>query len=588
MRGLAVGGVLLFHLNLNFAKTGYLGVDVFFVISGFLMAMLYGNITNIKESAKFYLKRAIRILPAYWFTIAFTSIIVFLFCLPHEIVTVKGHAIWAFLLLPNIGFWKEAEYWGGSYFRPFLHLWSLGVEIQFYLIYPLISKFLNSNKKRIFMVIFSLSLYIVLNQVSAKTAFYFMPARLWQFMLGILAFSLCSAIKTKHINQISNILFFLLLVSLLLPMNLETKNVYLITIPVSILAMATIMFLFLDNNTKSSKTKYFLSLLGKYSFSIYLVHYPVIIFFNYYPFGYKSLNESTFPKFLIFIFLGYVLFKSYYYFFETKFKHKLRWKNIIIFGLLSLSSFSIFSSFTNVFINRFSLEEKQISEAWLDQSSYRCGKIFKIFNPMEKFCPIGNADHKNKVLLIGNSHADSIKVALATKLNARNISLLFNVQNHAISHDQIEEILQEVKKSNIESVVFHARSGTTDLTALGEIVEELHSMKIKTSYIMPVPEYSFSIPSEVYKSLRENRIFPYSDIDDYSDFNSEEIERVFLLRDKFNLIVYETARLLCAPECAIRNDSGLFYFDPNHLTLIGSQQLDLFFDKIASNFYLKN
>ena len=195
---------------------------------------------------------------------------------------------------------------------------------------------------------------------------------------------------------------------------------------------------------------------------------------------------------------------------------------------------------------------------------------------MEKFCPIGNADHKNKVLLIGNSHADSIKVALATKLNARKISLLFNVQNHAISHDQIDEILQEVKKSNIESVVFHARSGTTDLTALEEIVEELHSMKIKTSYIMPVPEYSFSIPSEVYKSLREKRIFPYSDIDDYSDFNSEETKRVFLLRDKFNLIVYETARLLCTPECAIRNDSGLFYFDPNHLTLIGSQQLDIF------------
>jgi peptidoglycan/LPS O-acetylase OafA/YrhL len=140
LRGIAVISVILFHLNLNYAKTGFLGVDTFFVISGFLMAMIY--------------KRAVRLLPAYWFTIISTTIITILICLPHEVATVNKHGIWAILFLPNVGFWADAEYWGGSQFRPFLHLWSLGVEFQFYLIYPVLSRYVDTNIKRILLIIF--------------------------------------------------------------------------------------------------------------------------------------------------------------------------------------------------------------------------------------------------------------------------------------------------------------------------------------------------------------------------------------------------------------------------------------------------
>ena len=78
LRGVAVIAVVLFHLNFTYAKTGYLGVDTFFVISGFLMAMIYGDIQNAAVAKQFYFKRAVRLLPAYWFTIVTTFILTIL------------------------------------------------------------------------------------------------------------------------------------------------------------------------------------------------------------------------------------------------------------------------------------------------------------------------------------------------------------------------------------------------------------------------------------------------------------------------------------------------------------------------------
>jgi peptidoglycan/LPS O-acetylase OafA/YrhL len=317
LRGIAVISVVLFHLNFIFAKTGYLGVDTFFVISGFLMAMLYGNTINLNSTKVFFYKRAVRLLPAYWFTIIAASTLALLFCLPHEVTTQYEHSFWSYFLLPNIGFWSDAEYWGGSQFRPLLHLWSLGVEFQFYLIYPVICKIFNTQFKRFILMSISLLAYVFVNEISAKTAFYMTPTSLWQFILGIIAFEFSKKINIKQSSRIFQILIFLLFVLLILPVNITPQSVILITIPTTFIAAGAVL---VSNNLnaklKNSFIERFLVWIGKYSFSIYLVHFPIIIFLQYEPFGGTITGLNSFFDLILFLTVLVIASKITYLFFE--------------------------------------------------------------------------------------------------------------------------------------------------------------------------------------------------------------------------------------------------------------------------------
>lgn len=134
LRGIAVVFVILFHLNVPLFSHGFLGVDLFFVISGFLMALLYER----GQTFKFYQRRANRLLPAYFATTVATVAISAFITLPSEQIQVMEQGVFAAFFMSNIGFWAQNSYFSTSEFTPLLHLWSLGVEIQFYLIVPLL------------------------------------------------------------------------------------------------------------------------------------------------------------------------------------------------------------------------------------------------------------------------------------------------------------------------------------------------------------------------------------------------------------------------------------------------------------------
>jgi peptidoglycan/LPS O-acetylase OafA/YrhL len=585
LRGIAVISVILFHLNLNYAKTGFLGVDTFFVISGFLMAMIYGRISDLKTASTFFYKRAVRLLPAYWFTIISTTIITILICLPHEVATVNKHGIWAILFLPNVGFWADAEYWGGSQFRPFLHLWSLGVEFQFYLIYPVLSRYVDTNIKRILLLFVSLSLYIGVDHISAKTAFYMMPTRLWQFMLGILAFELTKKINFKYSNKIFSILLLILLLVLLLPITVSPNSVYLLTIPTTFLAASTMIFSTSQRINLSNKPiENFLAWIGKYSFSIYLMHFPIILFLRYKPFGGTTTGLTSIMQYVIFLLLLLILSKFTFSVFEKHKIFKLSCKKLLSFGILTLILVVALGRLAEVVSeNQFSKKTLQISNAWLDQSEYRCGKLFRFLHPIAKYCPIGDKDHKERYLLIGNSHADSIKNTLGEQLNSRDISLFLNVQNSAMSSDQVDNILNAAKSMNFSKIIFHARSGTTNLDSLERILPKLNELSVKTYYLLPVPEYGFSIPEEMYRNISSGKELSSISVSDYLMMNNSEIKRVNELSKKFGIRILDTPSIFCTPVCKVSDSEGLYYFDGGHLTLHGSRQLTPVFAQLLEN-----
>ncbi|MEO9632721.1 MAG: acyltransferase [Sulfitobacter sp.] len=289
MRGVAVVLVVLFHLNAPYFDHGFLGVDAFFVISGFLMAILYQK-GKVRD---FYKCRASRLLPAYFATIILTLVISAYVTLPSEHSQVVEQGVFASVFLPNIGFWLQNSYFSKAEFNPLLHLWSLGVEIQFYLIVPLLA-WLHRRSYRLsaLLLLGSMAGAFLLVNVSPKTAFFMMPFRAWQFLLvaGV-AWYLSSARGLPYsIPWLGMTALILLLgITIAYPVDGQLPDpifghpglaALLIT-----LATACVLAFGLPDSFERSIPGLILRKLGDWSYSIYLAHFPVIVLALYVPFS---------------------------------------------------------------------------------------------------------------------------------------------------------------------------------------------------------------------------------------------------------------------------------------------------------------
>ena len=151
IRGISVLLVVLYHFDIVWFKSGFLGVDVFFVVSGFLMAVLYDS-TRKRE---FFIKRMKRLLPAYFVTVLAVLLLSIIIVSPNEYNSIIKQVVYASVFIPNIGYWLQGSYFSKNYFNPLLHLWSLGVEIQFYLFLPLLHWLFKKIKGSYFFVLIS-------------------------------------------------------------------------------------------------------------------------------------------------------------------------------------------------------------------------------------------------------------------------------------------------------------------------------------------------------------------------------------------------------------------------------------------------
>src|SRR5713101_1313888 len=156
LRSLAILPVLLFHYGIRGLTGGFVGVDVFFVISGFLItSLLLRDIEDRNFSIiKFYERRARRILPALFFMLAVTTVLSVLVLLPRELSNYGKSLTAATAFVSNFFFWTESGYFDrAAEFKPLLHTWSLAVEEQFYILFPpflwLISRWAKNHVKTI-------------------------------------------------------------------------------------------------------------------------------------------------------------------------------------------------------------------------------------------------------------------------------------------------------------------------------------------------------------------------------------------------------------------------------------------------------
>ncbi|MBL8027355.1 MAG: acyltransferase, partial [Fibrobacteres bacterium] len=195
LRALAILSVILFHFGRKLLSGGFLGVDVFFVISGFLITSLLLKDSDDGWSSlkRFWLRRVKRITPAL-ITMVGITLVVTLFLLPKWEHGLKGwHGFSSLLSFANITMWRmDDNYWGPQAAQSlFLHCWSLSIEEQFYILFPFLVMFCKRKGNLLFYLIcaiifVSLALFIYSTQFHYRAAFYLLPMRAWELAVGSL------------------------------------------------------------------------------------------------------------------------------------------------------------------------------------------------------------------------------------------------------------------------------------------------------------------------------------------------------------------------------------------------------------------
>jgi peptidoglycan/LPS O-acetylase OafA/YrhL len=215
LRAIAVIAVVAFHVFPASAPGGFVGVDIFFVISGFLISSIIFEAINADRFsfAKFYARRILRIFPALLTVLAFCLLIGWLFLPPYLLVDLGRESIAGTLFGANILFWNEAGYFDAeAASKPLLHLWSLGVEEQFYLLWPAALYLCSRSRWRGFIVILlvgTASYFLNRHYVRSNpvATFYLPQYRFWELMLGALyAHPLMQEISREVAKKYANIL----------------------------------------------------------------------------------------------------------------------------------------------------------------------------------------------------------------------------------------------------------------------------------------------------------------------------------------------------------------------------------------------
>lgn len=291
LRGLAVCMVVFYHLFPEFFPNGFLGVDIFFVISGYVVTQALERNLNkglVAGLITFYSSRAKRILPALFVMLTVTALMCALFIPPTELSSILKTGGAAALGLSNVALsYARFDYFNLSLaLNPFLHTWSLGVEQQYYLLFPalfLATKFFPKNRLTnltflLLITFLSFGLWLYLSQTSPIQSFYNPLGRFWEFLCGCLMHLTRNSVSRKITsNQVNGLQFLAFL--MFVAANIVSVSDYVVAPIANILAVfSTIILIRLNGNgvgfldfIKSSPMVW----VGRLSYSLYLWHIPV-------------------------------------------------------------------------------------------------------------------------------------------------------------------------------------------------------------------------------------------------------------------------------------------------------------------------
>jgi peptidoglycan/LPS O-acetylase OafA/YrhL len=343
LRAICILPVIFYHFNFPYFNGGYIGVDIFFVISGYLICSLVIKDINEKRFSlkNFYERRARRILPLLFLVIIVTTLISKILYSPDYFESIIESSLSSTFLFSNFYFWKQSGYFEvGSELNPLFHTWSLSIEEQFYILFPILFLFFFSifQKRILFFILGLIIVGLTISYYSSRfhpsANFYLLPFRAFEICFGILSaliynFYNFKNLNNKYKNYFSLLGLFLIVLSIFI-FNEDTLSPGIISIlPITGCA---IVILFCDHNTQIYKilSNRQLVFIGLISYSLYLWHIPIL---NFYKIIFSISSKLDYIIIFILVFLISILTWKYI---EKPFRNFKKIKSKFFFSIISL------------------------------------------------------------------------------------------------------------------------------------------------------------------------------------------------------------------------------------------------------------
>jgi peptidoglycan/LPS O-acetylase OafA/YrhL len=581
LRGISVAAVLLFHGLPNAIPNGYLGVDIFFVISGFVMTpkimQIWSNKdkkTRTKNLILFYQSRIIRLAPAFTFTVTIFGALLFLFGPFSEVRHYSAQSLAASVGLANFEALNQSQ---NDYFRPnpnaFLHTWSLSAEVQIYLVAPLLLLAINTRTRKAWMII-CFSALCLMTQLSLETLtnydgqiFYSPLSRIWEFGLG----AAVSLMKTRKIPILkSNLLLIFTVVLILLPTRITLGNL--------LISVTTAHMLFYGIDQLTGYMNKFFVELGNISYSVYLIHLPILHLSQHILFDQYYLSLVIY--FLFTLICGYFVSTTI----EFRVSRKLRILRTRS-RILSLGCILIAPVLLSLIFRVLSVNFAFVTDAPEIQGTNVCTNT-------GQYGECGFKDiKKDSILLIGDSHANALsktftiisnQLSLQPVITSGRGCKLNDLNSYPLGSPCSEYILNVnrlANKSAIKIIVISQRGSATETEikedrAASDYVKAAEKLKKPWNRILllgPNPETKLNRAHGTFLDIFKPTIWK-----DLSEFRNHKEDDKFISEYAkiATLDFLSISDVFCdRKQCLIKKFGRYLYWDENHLSLEGARHL---------------
>jgi peptidoglycan/LPS O-acetylase OafA/YrhL len=633
LRAVAVLPVVLYHAGVEALSGGYVGVDVFFVISGFLIASIIAREIDKGRFSlvNFYERRARRILPALFAVIGTTLIAAWVTAWPEEFAGIGQSAIATVFFGSNVYFWQSTDYFAtAAEYLPLLHTWSLAVEEQFYIVFPLLLMAM-AGRARVWLVSLCAGLF-VLSVVSSfiatadnpVAAFFLSPMRAWELLLGVfLALNIAPAWSSRALREFAAIAGLALILFAVIAFERMTSLIPLAMAVPCIGAMLviqsgrgdgppTVVARLLSNGV--------LVFVGLISYSLYLWHWPILAFSR------SWLETTHLPAAWAFwcVIASLVIAAVSWRYVERPFRQPATVSRAAVFrfagvGAVALAGVASVILAGNGFPGRIPAAafDALAGARDMEENRHRCmGR-----KDDGEYCIIGTPGAEPSALLLGDSHAAALMSAVGVALDAQARSAylasysacppLLGIQHmggddRAGCDEFVDSMVEFVatRSDTIDLVVLAARWPVyvTGQTAPGEspspfrmatvegdnglsnpelvelglsgLVRRFADEGVRIVILGGVPEVGWNVPRTIARAQKLGTRPP--ELPTLSAFAERHASANRILRDvsRSNHVAFvPLAPLLCDPVCNVLDETRPIYIDDDHLSAYGARSV---------------